>query len=499
MYSTRLVKRDHLIVVLAAAGLVVGWCARGAAAQADAESVQRLERQLRQLDQDYRLVTDPDAPIAERALIDAGASIRFGYYSIDNQESEAHELRQTDGRLYLRADLDGAHRVFARLRFLYNDWNDGESFDGRGDQLEHSLGDEYWYQFDYRSAVLAGRGVDPGWNANIKVGRQWVHWAEGVSLSLPLYAVLADFEFGGGVALTGLAGMTPQETVIDFDGTRPGFDTETDRLFWGAMLEWRNPGSHSPFAYILSQTDRNDQDEFTFVGDGGTLYPTEFEYDSVYVGFGSRGPIDSDLFYHLEVVHEFGSGKSSTFDPETGNPLPQTDEDISAWAAVFGLTYVPRDEGESRFEFEVIAATGDDDRVDAGDTFGGNLPGTDDNSFNSFGFLNTGLALGPDPANLLSLRFGASTKPLLATDLFDDLRFGIDAFLFHKLDDDAPLNVGTTRNSYVGSEIDLALDWRITSDVTATLRYALFFPGEAMPDQEDDIRQFFFAGVTYAF
>ncbi len=474
--------------------------AAGASAQqTDADAVQRLERQLRQLDQDYRLSTTPDAPIAERALIDAGASIRFGYYSIDDQQSEAHILRQTDGRLYIRADIDGAHRFYGRLRFLYNDWNDGDSFDNRGDQLEHPLGDEYWYQFDYRSAILASNGVDPGWNFNLKIGRQWIHWAEGVSLSLPLYAVVADIELDSPFAITALAGMTPQETVIDFDGSRPGFNNETDRIFLGAMLEWRNPGGHRPFIYILTQIDQNDQNEFTFVGGGGQLYPTEFEYDSTYVGFGSRGPINANLSYHVEAVHEYGTGKSSTFDPNTGDPIPQTDEDISAWAGVFGLTYLPRDEGNSRLEFEVIGATGDEDRIDASDTFGGNLPGSDDNSFNAFGFLNTGLALGPDPANLLSLRAGASTQPKFDSSFFKNMRFGVDAYVFHKLDNSAPMNVSTGSDAYVGSEIDVALDWRIMSDVTATLRYAIFFPGDAMPDEEDDIRQFLYAGVTYAF
>ncbi|MCA8972897.1 MAG: alginate export family protein, partial [Planctomycetes bacterium] len=267
----------------------------------------------------------------------------------------------------------------------------------------------------------------------------------------------------------------------------------------GGMIEWRETGKHKPFLYFLSQIDNNDLNQFTFSGSGGNLYPTRFEYDSFYLGLGSTGPINANTAYHVELVHEFGTGRSTTFNPNNGNPIPQTEEDISAWAAVAGITFLPHDESQSRFEFELIAASGDDDRLDASNTFGGNLPGTDDNAFNAFGFLDTGLALGPDPSNLISFRAGASTNPDLDSELFKNIRVGLDAYLFHKLDADAPLNISTTYDAYIGTELDLSFDWHILSDVTATLRYAIFFPGDALPAAEDDIRQFFYAGVTYAF
>ena len=40
--------------------------------------------------------------------------------------------------------------------------------------------------------------------------------------------------------------------------------------------------------------------------------------------------------------------------------------------------------------------------------------------------------------------------------------------------------------------------WQITSDVTLALRYGIFFPGAAIVS-DDKPRQFFGAGVTYAF
>jgi hypothetical protein len=43
------------------------------------------------------------------------------------------------------------------------------------------------------------------------------------------------------------------------------------------------------------------------------------------------------------------------------------------------------------------------------------------------------------------------------------------------------------------------MSWRILSDLSLDLRYGVFLPGDAMPDTEDDVRQFIYTGVTYAF
>ena len=92
----------------------------------------------------YRLAIPSDQPIAERLLLDFGGTYRFGFYAIDESSGETRILRQSDARLYLRAELDGAHRFFGRLRFLYNDWNGGDSFDRRGDELDDPIADPYW-------------------------------------------------------------------------------------------------------------------------------------------------------------------------------------------------------------------------------------------------------------------------------------------------------------------------------------------------------------------
>ena len=476
---------------------LVLWGMAPAFGQQDADVVRRLERQLREFDSMYRLAIPSDQPIAERLLLDFGGTYRFGFYAIDAPSGETRILRQSDARLYLRAELDGAHRFFGRLRFLYNDWNGGDSFDGRGDELADPIGERYWYQFDLRGAIRADRGEHVPYNVNIKAGKQFVTWGSGLTLSHALYAGLLNVELAD-FGLIGLVGLTPSGDTVDFDGSRPGFDTDTDRVFFGGALEYRRSANHRPYVFLLAQRDHNDRDFATFASPFGPI-PTRFNYDSTYLGAGSRGSVGANLRYRVEIVHEFGEGLSNSFDTTTGLAVSQTTEDIDAWAGLLGLTYLLRDEADSRIDLEVIGGSGDEDRVDSADTFGGNRSRTDDHAFNSLGYVNTGLALAPEPSNLLALRLGFSTSPLKGVKGFDKVRAGVSGFLFAKIDEDAPLNINTTASTFLGGEIDLFLDWRITSDLNAHVRYGVFLPGNAIPSGEDDPRHFLYAGLGYAF
>ena len=452
---------------------------------------------MQQIDASYRLMVPSDQPISERLVLDYGGATRFGFYGIDDENSSTHILRQSDTTFYLRAELDGTHRFFGRMRLLYNDWNSGDSFDDDGDELEAPIADRYWYQFDLRGAALADRGEYLANNLNLRIGRQFTRWGTGLTLSNVLYAALVDVELDD-FGIIGLVGLTPSTGTVDFDGSRPGFDNDTDRAYYGGSFEYRGWAQIRPYVSFLVQRDENDRDAFTF-NIGNISFPTQFNYDSEYLAFGARGTLGPQITYRFELVHETGEGMSNSFDPSTGLAVAQTREDIDAWAGQFTLTWLKRDEADTRVEFEILAGSGDDDRVDSSDTFGGNMPGTDDNAFNSLGYANTGLALAPEVSNLLMFRLGASWSPPGHMLESDSLRLGVQGFIFSKLDEDAPINVHTDNNSFIGGEIDFVVDWQVTSDINASLRYGLFLPGDAMSDGEDDPRHFFYMGVSYAF
>jgi hypothetical protein len=264
------------------------------------------------------------------------------------------------------------------------------------------------------------------------------------------------------------------------------------------MIEYRGFAAHRPYVSALVQRDHNDRDQYTFRTPIFN-YPTRFEYDSEYWAIGSRGTLGPKLYYRAELVYETGEGLSSSFNRNNAAPVAQTKEDIEAWAGIFSLTYLLRDDHDTRFDLEIAGGSGDDDRLDSSDTFGGNESGTTDRAFNSLGYINTGLALAPDLSNLFLIRLGGSTSPRQIGTHSDWLRLGVSGFLFFKNDKEAPLNVRTTDDTFVGGELDFAVDWRLTSDLSASFRYGLFLPGDAIPGCQDDPRHFVYAGVTYAF
>jgi hypothetical protein len=329
----------------------------------------------------------------------------------------------------------------------------------------------------------------------VQGGRQLAYWANGLTLSQTVDGVAVGVTRGALDAQV-LAGVTPF-TTVDFDSSRPQFDDDTLRGFYGVMVSLRVGPSqeHRPFLYALAQQDYND-DDARVTGD----IVTRFGYDSYYLGAGSTGTLGDRLVYGVELVYEGGKGLSNSFTAEGGSlaRVDQSKEDITAFAADVRLEYLLPGAGRTRLTAEAIFATGDDDRLHTSNTFGGNAPGTDDQAFNAFGLLNNGLAFAPNVSNLVVLRGGASTFPLPEYRPLRNLQVGADLFLFAKADRDAPIDEPTTSGRYLGFEPDLFLNWQIRSDITLALRYGVFFPnGDTVVG--DDVRQFFYGGLTFAF
>jgi len=504
-------------------GLLIPWCAAAMfvltallaadAAQAqgdtDAELTSRIERQLRQTEFDYSLRANPELSIGERALLDVGVLTSFGFLAVDDTDQNTRILRQYDTQVYGMVNIDGVHEFFGRARFTYRDFNSGDSFEGNGDDWVHPFYDRLWYRFDLRRAIEAYEGRYSPNNLRFQIGRQYVEWGSGLTLSDQLFAAVLDLEVGNLFDVRFLAGTTPESSVVDFDSSRPSFDGETNRLFLGAQATLTKFDDHQPYIYVLSQTDNNEEDfavlTFEFVPGFPTPIPTRYEYNSIYWGIGSKGRITPKLRYEIEGVYQTGDGLSNSFDPVTLNVPPpvgtfvQTREDIEAWAARGQLSYHMLDQNLTKFELEGVVASGDDDRtLDTSNTFGGNTAGTKDNAFNGFGYINTGLAFAPPVSNLTMLRLGASTFPLRDSNWTRRLQIGADVFLYGKTDTDAPIDEATSDDWFLGVETDFYANWRLTSDMVVFLRYGVYFPGEAISADKDE-RHFFYTGVTYSF
>jgi hypothetical protein len=461
-----------------------------AAAQSELE---RFERQMEQVRREQTLGReDADVPPEQRALFDYGAFVSFNYLSLDDARLDNHVLRQYDFFPYVRFNLDGSTELFLRGRVGWRDFNEGDSFDGRGDERVDPDLDVGYIRFNVGELLAPDRDTDG--NLTVKLGRDWVYWANGLTLAQVLDGAMIDATWRGwNVGLVG--GVTPVRTV-DIDSSRPDFDHHTEREFFGAIVS-RDFGRHRPFVYALKQNDSNDGNNLGTEGGINTRYG----YDSAYIGIGSAGTITDRLLYGVEVAYQTGENFSNSF--AIAGPsivqIEQTRDDIDAWAADVRLDYLLNDRRDSRISGEFIIATGDDDRFShTTNTFGGNLPNTEDEAFNAFGLLNTGVAFAPAVSNITVFRVGFTTFPIPDSRRFERLQVGVDALVFAKTDKDAPIDEDTFDETYLGWEPDLFVNWEITSDVTLALRYGVFFPGDAIVT-DDEPRHYVGAGITYAF
>ena len=461
---------------------------------------ERSERRLEQLRREQTTLMNADAPPQQRALIDGGAYISASYLSLDDAAGHNHGLREYDGTVYARLNLDGVHDIFFRGSAGWRDFNNtADSFDGRGDERVDPDVDRLYYKFDLNRALGAYRGVEDGPRLTVQVGRDLVDWGNSLVLSQTLDGVVV--KFGSNVVdVEAIAGVTPVRTV-DFDSSRPGFDYNTRRGFYGVQVAHQFE-NHLPYLYGLVQRDYNKLDSIDVLGDS---LPSRFDYNSVYLGGGSEGNLTDRLRYGVEVVYEAGTSISDartvTADPNDpgGASLtvqPQTHDDITAVAADIRLDYLAEGAHRTRYSGELILATGDSDRESTNETIGGNTRHTHDKAFNAFGLVNTGLAFAPSVSNVIIGRAGVSTFPITTGDTFSRLQVGFDAFAFGKFNPDAPIDEPTDNGRYLGCEGDVFVNWQITSDVTIAARYGAFLPGDTIAGS-DDTRQFFFIGVTY--
>ncbi|HYD01210.1 MAG TPA: alginate export family protein, partial [Phycisphaerales bacterium] len=411
----------------------------------------------------------------------------LSFLTLDQAGGNNVSLFQPELTLYGRLNIDGVHGFYARAQFTHRDFTEGDSFDGRGDRWIQPFADRYWYEFDLRRALDVYHHEQTDANLNVRAGRQFVDWASGLALSEALYAVRSTIEFDRRNRLELLVGITADHTA-DFDTSRLGYDAKTRRVYYGGLFSHTFDKGDEAFAYALRMTDHNSEDRSRI----GGLSNVSFQREGVYLGIGAKGSLSDRWLYLVEGIYLTGDSAS---DPLLG---PQTREDLNAWAGRLQFTYAVRDEQDTRFQIELLAASGDPDRRSASDTVGGNAPGTDDRGFASLGFAFTGVAFAPSLTNLVSLRAGAATFPFRSSDTFHDLQLGADLICSFKYNRDGAVDEPTTSDRYLGTEADVYANWRVTSDLALTARYGVFFPGSAIPEP-DDVRHFVYLGVTLSF
>jgi hypothetical protein len=483
----RTTKTSVSSVLLAAA--VVGGGAWTVAAQ-DNRPVDRarFDRTLDQIRRETRLLASPEIPPERRALVDYGALFTVSYLSTDDTELTNRAVRQYDLTGFARVNLDGAQELYIRGIASYQDYNSGDSFNDEGDHMEGFL-EEAYYRLDLRRLMQSSLGEEFDNNLVLTAGRQYTQWASGLVLAQTVDGVRTEIEVGQ-ARFDLLAGVTPFGTT-DFDSSRPNFDDKTYRGFFGGMAGL-NLGQHNPYVYVMVQRDYNPDDSLNF-----GIIETEFEYNSVYLGAGSDGFLSDKISYSVEGVFQGGDALSNSFNQDF-EPIRQTEEDIKAAAAQLSLTYTPGDRYRSRWTAGAAVASGDPDRGDSTSTFNGNRSGTSDLGYNGLGAVDTGLAFAPQFSNLMVFRTGVSFFPFYDQANMRGFQMGSAVYLLSKLRSNAPIDEVTTDERFLGVEPDVFINWQVLEDVTFTFRYGIFIPGDGVV-ADGKMRQFLYAGLTYAF
>ncbi|HAI13716.1 MAG TPA: hypothetical protein DCM28_18565 [Phycisphaerales bacterium] len=458
-------------------------------------ALERFERQLDQIRRQTRQQANTDVPVDQRLLIDYGASLTLSYAAIDDSNFDTRQFNQYQLQTFARLNLDGAHNFFVRASSTYRDFHPGsDSFDAHGDDWEEFKLDRAVYRFDLGRFIASRGDQPPTTNLIVEGGRQYIHWFTGLVFSNELDAVQVTVDHDK-LSLIGLAGTSTRRT-IDIDSARPNYDTDTHRNYFAGALTYQLDEHHKPFIYGLVQRDHNNTG--TYIDSSITGTTTAFDYESWYIGVGSQGSLSDQLLYNVEFVYQGGSGLSSAFDLPTSTTNNQTNEDISAWALAMNMAYQFKSDNFTRMDGEIILASGDSDRFTGSSAYGGNKTGTTDTAFNGFGSMDTGLAFAPDVTNLMMLRVGASTFPLINTETFKRLQVGTNVYLYGKLNKNGPINEVTDDHTFLGVETDFYANWRITNDLAMALRYGVFFGGDALTNNSHP-RNLFFTSFTLAF
>jgi len=423
-----------------------------------------------------------DLPTDQKFQLDAGGWYNSYFYLFDDGEISSRTLRQNELRLWASVSADqGIHTGYARLRGTYNDWNHGDSFTPNEDDFDGANLERGWYEFDFAKALRVHGSYNAPFELKIKLGRDLVNAGTGFAIDLPLDHVqikgqLLSFE------TTMILGKVPESTP-NIDRSRPVAD-HSDRSFWILEERYKGNPNHEPFAYVAWQNDDTSEDPEDWL--------QNYKYDSSYIGFGSTGQLVANLRYSTEWVIERGR--------DYGNKRYMHRDTIKSWGFDHRLDYFFRHKTKPTLSAEYMFGSGDANRLGSPtNAEGGNQKDYVDRSFSGFGFRDTGISFSPRISNIHIWRLGGTIRPLPDYHVTKELELGTDTYLYYKNKAIAAVSdsLADDPSGYLGWEVDYYLNYRIFNDLSYTVRFGTFFPGDAFSDQTT--RTFLLTGVTWSF
>jgi hypothetical protein len=423
------------------------------------------EERRREMDARPKLDEDMKQPL----LWDAGGWLHLQFDHLDDPPFEDTRTdRNVDLRLWGQIQYERNYTAFVRVQTEYTDFNSGQQFKTSEDNQFRLRMDQAWVQGDWTES---GRGFV------LRAGRQFETIGSGLLFNDVAYAIQGTYDAERWAVRSWLAHSLIHEADIDQSLPHPN---ESRRVFFGLEGDYRITGNHRAYALFLLEHDLNRENDPL----------QDWTYNANYIGVGALGTILAGWGYSAEAVFEFGQTASAG---STGL------DTIRAFALLLTTDYQFLGPMEPAVRLQYMFGSGDSDRASVSDMAAGNREGTNDTSFLSFGFVQTGFSLFPRVSNIHILRLGGSIRPFESVELLHKLEVGVYGYYYRKAD--ATELISDSRaflnNADVGKEIDLILRWRVFSDLGFSLNYGCFFPGKAYLD--DSARNFFSAGITYSF
>jgi len=452
---------------------------RGQPAQSEAEN--RFFRQQRVLDEQLRQERARQAPLESIFDWQVGGWLDYYMFEYGDGFQKSRFVQRPGLTVWTRITADGgAHEFFGRMRLQYTHFRAGDEIDRQEDWWGPDF-EQAWYQIDVGKAFRLTQPSDPV-QLKARIGRQTVVFGTGFALDQPMEAVLLDGKIHD-FRIQGLFGKSILNYPNAIDRSR-AVQSHSDRLFYGVQLAYEGWQQHVPFIYALWNNDRTDERP-------RDLYQN-YSYDSAYLGAGAKGSIVHNLNYWVEVVYETGHSYGD------GDILDRDYIESFGWDVgiekLFDAPMRPRLVGEYMF------GSGDGNRLYSPTSArGGNYGDRKDSSFAGFGLRDTGIALSPIVSNLHIWKLGGSLAPLEKIELFRNFELGTNWFLYAKNQARGAISdpLADQYSGYVGAEMDYFINWRLSSDLSWTIRWGTFFPGAAYSEQ--DTRHFIFTGLTWSF
>lgn len=470
-------------LIALAAGL---WAAAGsifAQAGIDASIAERV----RQVEQDRRTglsstETYLKATGQDRFLSGWGAWFTDTYidFSDDDKNSRARDplesLNIRDLRVWWSTQIGRKFSTYLRLKVQNYDFNTDTGVAAPNFNILEKADLDLGY-LEFR----------PNANNRVRAGRQFSQVGRGFVFADILDGLLYTNEKGG-LQLDAFWGTTPNR-ILNLDTSIVGFNQGlTRRDFAYLQAQYTHRAGNKYYAYHLAQNDRSDTLS-------AAQNAVDFGYNSNYTGLGANVRVTPRVL----VLTEFGLQGGSTL----ANPVGRRVDIEASYFEALGLWQI-KGLNDGLMQLEYAYGSGDQNRNNVTDTFGGKQNGTSDGNFLYFGRIETGLALSPRLSNLHLARIGYQqrirlngryvhpTDPLVGVKFTEYYKDHADGAISDQL-------ANVAGEKHVGAAGDAYVAWRVWSDTVLNLQYGHFAPGGAYAASARSASDRFLASTTLSF